>query len=196
LNDLAESAADAPRLCLALLGRPEVSAGGRRLRFRSPRALALLAYLAVEACPVPDWQQAALLWPGTTAAQAGKALRQAQATLRRALGDGALVEGRETLAIVPAAIAEFDYQAFLTALDAPMSGVNPVTPETRRRRLVLLTSVLSLYRGDFLEGFGVPDAPAFEAWLHQRRAECRRCYAELKERVREAEGELLTAARS
>ena len=52
------------KLTLNLLGPPEVSHDGRRVRFRARKALALLAYLAAEGSRSRG-EISALLWPAS-----------------------------------------------------------------------------------------------------------------------------------
>ena len=58
-------------LRLRLLGRPEVSRGGRPLEFRSRREQALLYYLAAKGGLHPREKLAALFWPESGDTQPG-----------------------------------------------------------------------------------------------------------------------------
>ena len=48
---------------------------------------------------------------------------------------------------------------------------------------------LGLYRGEFMEGFSLENAPEFELWLEGERARWRRVFGELCERLSRLEGE-------
>jgi DNA-binding SARP family transcriptional activator/pimeloyl-ACP methyl ester carboxylesterase len=149
------------RLCLNLLGGFEARLEpGSPLTFRTRKAQALLAYLALQ--PGQEHRRdklAALLWGAMRDAQARTSLRQALYDLRKNLGSaaGALRTDGETVMLDPAAV-ELDV-ATLTRL------AGEGTPMALERAALL-------YRGDLLEGFGV-DAEPFEAWLMEERERLR-----------------------
>ena len=98
-----------------------------------------------------------LLWPELGQDGARAALRKVVLALRRTLGDGTIVaRGDEELAIAPDALW-CDALEFLTSVEA--------------RRYA---RALDLYRrGDFLPGFFVPQAGAFEDWMDRERSALR-----------------------
>src|SRR3712207_3231243 len=75
------------RLSIRLLGPPEVSVGGRPLRFGTKKSLALLCYLAAEGRRHPRRELAELLWPESDERHARTDLRSALAKLRKTLGE-------------------------------------------------------------------------------------------------------------
>ena len=88
-------------LSLALLGTPVIQHAGRLVVFPTRKALALLAYLAVEGGAHSREKIAALLWPESAAGQARTTLRSTLALLRTALGESTahLVATRELAGI-------------------------------------------------------------------------------------------------
>jgi DNA-binding SARP family transcriptional activator len=123
---------------------------------RQSKRMALLVYLA--AAPHGFHRRdtlLALFWPELPDARARGALNQALYVLRTTLGDNAiLTRGDDEVGVNDAAIT-CDAVRFENAVEG--------RPE----------EALTLYRGDFLEGFFVPDAPAFEQWVETERARLR-----------------------
>src|SRR5260370_9544339 len=76
----------ASRLQLSLLGAAEAVLDGRPIVFRTKKALALLAYLALHPGPHPREGLADLLWPDADVARAPASLRTALNYIRQALG--------------------------------------------------------------------------------------------------------------
>ena len=161
------------RLSLALLGLPEARIGRRLLAFPTRKALALLAYLAVEPRTHSREQITSLFWP-ESASSAGRAtLRSTLAYLRGALGDarGLLAADRETLRLEAggldvdvAVLMEAARAARQQPLLAPAGAAAPLRPLVQK-----LHTALALYRGDFLAGFSLSDAPEFDNWASLQR---------------------------
>ncbi|MFL5577087.1 MAG: BTAD domain-containing putative transcriptional regulator [Gemmatimonadaceae bacterium] len=126
------------------------------------KRLALLAYLAA-ALPRGFHRRdklMALFWPELDAAHARGALRQALHTLRGGLGADVIVtRGSDEVALDPARCSS-DAVAFEEAV----------------RERDFDAAALALYRGDFLDGFYVPQASGFERWLDHRRGELGHAY--------------------
>src|SRR5215469_4797927 len=89
------------RLSLALLAAPRVRHDGGERAFATRKALALLAYLAVEPGRHSREKLTALFWPETDPERGRAALRYTLATLRGALaespGPSHLVVSREAI---------------------------------------------------------------------------------------------------
>lgn len=123
-----------------------------------PQSVALLAYLLLGA---PDgFHQrdtlTALFWPESDHERARASLRKALYQLRKALGDGVIVNrGRSLVGVEPSHLW-CDASELLRASE---SG------EHER--------VVSLYRGELMPGFFLSDAPEFERWLDSLRARLR-----------------------
>jgi len=93
----------------------------------------------------------AFLWPESDAPSARHVLNQLLYAQRRQVGDEALFQGRKTLRLNPAVIAS-DVDEFQRALEADQ-----------------LAAAADLYRGPFLDGFFLKDAPEFERWADDQR---------------------------
>jgi DNA-binding SARP family transcriptional activator len=148
-----------------------VQASGRACKFPTRKSRALLAVLSRHPGKRHGREAlAALLWPESAEAQARANLRQTLKQLRLALGDlrdAVIVADGDTLALQPGAV-EVDVARF-EARHA--EG----TPEA-------LEEAVQLYRGEFLEGFSLREAP-FSDWVAIERVH-------LRERALDALGKL------
>lgn len=126
---------------------------------RHEKGVALLAYLAAEAVQqrVPREEVASLLWPEATDERARNNLRVTLSRLRDA-SDVTLIQGKGSPKLwLNADRVRSDVRAFQRALDEDEAA-----------------EAVALYRGNFLAGFHVPDAPEFNRWVDRRRGEFRR----------------------
>lgn len=168
---------------LTTFGAIELRRDGTDVRsvLSQPKRLALLAYLRVAApgAFVARERLLGLFWPESDPERARNALRQALHFLRRSLGDGVVVgRGEHEIGINPDAVA-CDAAEFRHALAGDQ-----------------LEHALEIYRGDFLPGLFLDDAPELERWLEDRRAELARQAVEAARSLsdrEEARGELATA---
>ncbi len=150
------------RLCLSLLGAFSVILDGNPIHgLKTAKVRALLAYLAVErARPHRREALVGLLWPNFPESAARTSLRYALTSLRKALGDGQaqspyLLVAGETIQFNPAGDYWLDVQAF----DDRLKPASPTEDGYAR-----LEEAVALYRGSFLEGFGLRDSSAFDEW--------------------------------
>jgi len=165
-------------LIVRLLGPPEVLHGGRPVELRTRKALALMAYLAAEGGARPREELIELLWPGSDEARGRSALRSALLSLRAPLReeDGSFDE--EHLRAAGNLLCLGEAPHVLTDLQTLESGY--ATARSGRRigdrgeALSRLKSAVEAYRGDFLEGFRLDDAPEFDHWLDLQRQAWRR----------------------
>src|ERR687890_1706850 len=195
------------RLSIRLLGPPEVSLKEQPpLRFGTKKILALLCYLAAEGATRHQRRELAeLLWPQIEERRARTSLRSALAKLRKTLGeDSAHDEGAsflgvdsDLLGIEPKEV-ELDLESLEAAVSLARSETSPAggsssssaADDVGRRDLIgRLEGALGLYRGEFMEGFSVEDAPEFEVWVEAERMRWRALFGELCERVSRLEGE-------
>ncbi|MEM7127833.1 MAG: BTAD domain-containing putative transcriptional regulator [Chloroflexota bacterium] len=134
-------------------------------QFRSDKARALLAYLALEPQQHARTSLAALLWPNIGEKYAKINLRNTLHRLRQALDRAAPGAADQLLTVTRTSIqfnidsAYVDVNHFLTLLTAK-------DDLTLRNQL---NEAAMLYEGELLAGFGIADAPAFEEWLLLRR---------------------------
>jgi len=141
-------------LNLSLLGSPQIKLGQQSLTTSLPnKAQALLFYLAVTKQVHSRVTLASLFWRDMPDRQARKNLRNILPVLRQKIGNHLIID-RQTIAFDQEQPYWLDVEAFGAALD-----VRRPTPD-----LDTLGQVTALYRGDFLAGFYVRDAPLFEEW--------------------------------
>lgn len=157
---------------IRLFGAAQVEIAGKPLALHHQKARALLFYLAATGHTHTRDHLAALLWSDTLEKNARHSLRSSLYYLRQALqaggAEGALVGESELISL---------------QLDANACDV------IRFRRLIAdgsedaLHEAISLYRGPFLQGFFLDDAPLFEEWLRFEQAELRRAYLDALQRL-------------
>ena len=159
----ARRAGETPRpettLHLEFFGGMRVASGGVPVAgFASQKARALLAYLAVTARPHTRAGLAGLFWGELPEADARMNLRGVLMHLQRAVGPH-LHATRETVAFDRGRPYWLDVEAFEAGLQQHRVAPDPAA----------LGATAALYRGAFLEGLAVREAPAFEEW-YQRKA--------------------------
>src|SRR5262245_57860379 len=125
---------------------------------RQPKRMALLAYLAAAVPRGPQRRDTllGLFWPEVSTTKARASLSQTLYILRNALGEQAILTHGEDEVAVSRAVVSCDAQAFEAALDADRPD-----------------EALAHYRGEFLMGFFLGDAPEFERWVDRERERLR-----------------------
>jgi WD40 repeat protein/DNA-binding SARP family transcriptional activator len=161
-----------PQLRLELLGRFQVSLGGTSITtFESNKVRALLAYLAVETQhPHSREKLAAILWPDWPDRAALSNLRYALSDLRKVIGDRTadppfLLISREAIQFNTESDHLLDVAQFIE-LTSPGDGDG----------IGSLEQAVSLYQGEFLEGFSVSEAAPFEDWSRLKREQLQRVH--------------------
>ncbi|MFN8441617.1 MAG: BTAD domain-containing putative transcriptional regulator [Caldilineaceae bacterium] len=150
-------------LQLTLFGSPAVRYHDQPVTgFRSSKAQALLYYLAVTGRSHTRPTLAGLFWGDQPEEAARTSLSKCLSNLRDLVGDTVLID-RQTVVFNRNLPYYLDIEHFLAGI-----GQSP-TPET----IPTWQAALALYRGDFLEGFYVRDAPEFEQWVLVQRAHYR-----------------------
>ncbi len=181
------------RWSLRLLGPFHGEAAGDPLRgFRSDKVRALLAYLAVHVDrPWPRATLADLLWPEQPESTARSNLRNALSNLRAVLTDHEAEP--PFLVVTPLCVRSsgsaerwIDVHAFLGLLPEAVADPDGVTEPAALARL---EQALSLYRGEFLEGFSLDSAP-FESWQSATRERFQREAARAARTVARAHAQL------
>ena len=142
-------------LHINLLGTPEIYIDALpSLRFRTRKAQALLIYLTVTEERWTRDALATLFWPESNDTQARKNLRDILPSLRKHLPDY-LSFGEETIEINSSSNFSCDVTRFSAVMEKSLQTV-----ETH-----FLVDTLDLYRGEFLEGYGISKISAdFEQW--------------------------------
>jgi DNA-binding SARP family transcriptional activator len=166
-------------LRLSLLGGAEAALNGRRIAFRTKKALALLAYLSLDPGPHARERLADLLWPQSDVADARASLRTALNYMRKALGslsETVITATRESLGVRPGAPVDLDVQVLAQARHLARGSRGDI----RRRQI---EAAVDRIRGPFLAGMLVPDAPDFEAWIQSQRTYWSGVESELLDRL-------------
>src|SRR5215217_3016499 len=152
------------QLELSLLGSPEVRLDGNPITgFRSSKAQALLYYLAVTGRSHTRLALAGLLWGDLSDTQARLSLTQCLSNLRQLVGDYVVIE-RQSAAFNREQLYWLDVEPFVAGAGSPH-------PEAALQQQ---EEAVALYRGDFLEGFYVREAPEFETWALAEQARLRK----------------------
>ncbi len=134
------------RLEIITLGAPRIELGGRPVSFDTRKATALLIYLAVTDRPHRRETIAALLWPERDEEHARGALRRTLSVIRTGLGPDRLHADSDTLGL------------HQNQLRVDVTELRRALAEGR------FTDAVRSYRGEFLAGFALRDAPAFDEW--------------------------------
>lgn len=170
-----------PELRIYLLGPPRFQLAETPVEIGLRKAVALAVYLALNPRPLGREVLADIFWPQDSARAARGNLRRATYRINRALGLECLLANRDTIQWNPAIqvwidVNDFRCKATQCGLEDQVPGNPPVSkaeagcPET-------LAQAASLYGGDFLAGFTLPDSPAFDEWQFFQGEELRRTYA-------------------
>ncbi len=187
-------------LSIELLGSPKVSLEGLGLRFARKKALALLCYMAAEGGKHHRSELAELLWPQSDDRRARTDLRSTLAGLRKTLGENGARGGGEgsrllaidgdLLGVEPRAV-ELDLRTIETDVSLARSETSNTSRGGRSAENAVigrdvtahLEGALGAYRGEFMEGFSLEDAPEFEMWLEAERVRWRGAFGELCEKL-------------
>ena len=169
-------------LAVGLLGPPRLLLAGRPLQLDTRKAVALLAYLAMERGEHPRDSLAAIFWPDSDRPRALGALRRTIAALRSAGVSPWLEINRHALRLIDRPDLWVD-AAELSQLQQSTEthGHSPraVCAECRP----LLVRAAELHRGEFLAGFTLADSPAFDDWQLLQQESLRRQSASVLNRL-------------
>ena len=151
----------APTFHLRLFGSPSIEGDGGALtgRVSQRHRLALLALLALSpGGRVSRDKAVASLWPESDQEKGRNLLSVAMYVIRSSLGDAALVGTADELRL-DADVVRSDVADFEAALARGDHA-----------------AAVSLYRGPFLDGFFLSDAPEFEQWVSRERERLAGCH--------------------
>ena len=147
-------------LDIRLLGMPVITVDGKAIDVDTRKAIAMLAYLAVEGVVDRD-HLAGLFWAESSPERARGTLRRTLSALRAAIGSEAIEADRSRIELTSGHQSDIDL--FDQAVEE--TGHHEHDPADVCERCVEpLTSATAMYRGDFLGAFSIKDAPDFEDW--------------------------------
>ncbi len=147
---------------ILLLGAPQLLQADAAIQIPRRKNRALLYYLAAHAKPLTRDQILAFFFIDHERAAAQQILRTMLHDLRKQLGD-AFIAQAETIALAQDIFV--DARVFEANLQTP-SAASQASDRVQDSALLL---ALQLYRGEFLEGFTLDDAPEFDEWLTRER---------------------------
>ncbi|MBV7331280.1 AAA family ATPase [Chloroflexi bacterium TSY] len=143
------------------MGPPRIELDDDPLSLSRRKALALLAYLAIEQQPQSRDSLAAFFWPEYSQCDARTDLSRTLSYLNRTLGEGWLLADRQRIGISPKSDTWVDVVDFQQLVSQGMMA----DEHAREEQLALLTTAVNRYQGDFMADFSLPDSPAFDDWL-------------------------------
>jgi DNA-binding SARP family transcriptional activator len=191
-------------LQLLLLGPPELRLADDALVFSTRKTLALLIYLSLAEGPQQREHLAALLWPEASPERSYASLRNTLGHLQQALRpytgqDQAplLLITHTTLGLHKAAGMELDLELVERAYALARADRSSRAQPANSASLGLLRAAAASYRGDFLAGFSLGDAPGFDDWAGLQREVWRRRLSLILDRLSEiqfAQGEFAATA--
>jgi DNA-binding SARP family transcriptional activator len=138
---------------LLLLGPPRIELSERTTKIPSRKAIALLAYLAVEGRAFSREYLASLLWPSLEQGRALANLRQALSLLRSTFGNECFIANGDQI--------QLDQASIYLDLDEFHRLSLSQSPEPGFARLVAASEI---YRGRFMEGFNLGTCEGFDEW--------------------------------
>jgi WD40 repeat protein/DNA-binding SARP family transcriptional activator len=156
-------------LILECSGRPIAGIVSRKVE-------ALLVYLACTRRPHTREVLAELLWPDRSQSQSLANLRVGLSNLRRVLPSHVQISRRSVFLLEDVScwldVAEFECLIAQAGIQGRSETV------LTDNKASTLARALDLYRGDFLQGFYLPDSRAFEDWAELERERLRRIVIE------------------
>jgi predicted ATPase/DNA-binding SARP family transcriptional activator len=148
-------------LQLYFFGAPQILVGGNAITEQlTGKALALFVYLATTGRPHTRDRLADLLWSTLPPQQARNNLRYLLPSLRQSMGDYLIITP-QTLAFKRHTTHWLDVAQLRAILTAKTESISTAT----------LQATLDLYQEEFLAGFRVRNATAFDLWLTEQREE-------------------------
>lgn len=155
-------------LKIRLLGPPKALLDGEPVKFDTRKALAMLAYLAVEGTVTSREALTGHFWPESDPERARSSFRRTLSNLRSGLQGDWVVADREQVELS-------DESGYL--LDTDLLEAVPSLPQAHDHSSALicdrcqteLSEAVEAYHGEFMQGFSLADSPGFDEWqtLHR-----------------------------
>jgi DNA-binding SARP family transcriptional activator/predicted ATPase len=151
-------------LQIFLFGAPRIERDGKSVPLKRRKTVAILAYLTVTGRPHSRDALATLLWPEYDQSGARANLRRDLSLLKRTLEDEVLVIDRSQVSIDPKSTLWLDVNGFTSKLALAKDHEHDSLERLCEGCASPLEEAVGLYAGDFMEGFSLPDSPAFDEW--------------------------------
>jgi predicted ATPase/DNA-binding SARP family transcriptional activator len=151
------------QLSLRLLGAPQIERQGTAVEVDTRKAIALVAYLAIEPQAHRRESLSTLLWPNADEQHSRAALRRTLSTLKKALDGPYLEISRDQIGLRAGAPIWIDVNQF-SKLSAGCNLHNGAPNKSCPACIQDLMRAVELYRGDFMEGFTLRDSAQFDDW--------------------------------
>ncbi|MDD2915532.1 MAG: AAA family ATPase [Gallionella sp.] len=169
MNKRKSTASESKALSLALLGHPDIRVFGAPVDAGYAKLRGLLALLALSAeTPLRREYLAELFWPDMPLETGRQNLRRALFNLKSAMGSaGYLLSAKRDAVTLHRQGLWLDVEELTAAMPACTSAHD--NPARCTICLAQIEPRTELYRGEFMEGFTLPDCPDFEDWLMMQR---------------------------
>ncbi|WP_420641104.1 tetratricopeptide repeat protein [Candidatus Leptofilum sp.] len=151
------------QLKVSLFGTPKFERDGRPYSIGRRKVIALLAFLAHGGQPYTRESLATLLWPEHDQSGALKNLRRELGRLKEFVGDSYLDADRMQIGLRTGGAFQVDTAVFQAHLQTVENHNHPPEAVCSECTTVLAEAV-TLYTGDFMSGFNLPDCPEFDEW--------------------------------
>lgn len=148
------------RIYIELFGSPQIVLDGIPINIPRKRVRAMLYYLAERHAPVSRSTVADILWPDMDAVSASQNMSTHISYLKKALGNHVVEAFSDQITLNPLVDSDVNRFRQLTALGS----------------VEALMEALSLFKGNFLDGFALRGAQAYEAWIRDCDAYWNRCF--------------------
>lgn len=153
---------------LFFLGVSQFERAGKPVQLTSAKAIALLGFLAVNREPQTRERVLGLLWAESPDDAARKNLRNALWAIRKTLGDDAVIGDADKLALGDSVWVDAREFEEISDLE-PSARQSQTLAPSAKASVKNLKSIIETYRGIFLDGLALADAPEFEIWLTAER---------------------------
>ncbi len=168
-------------LRLSWLGPPELEREGHPIQLEMRKTLALLAYLCLSPQRPTREKIAAIFWPEFDQSHALAHLRRNLSSLASSLPNDLLIVDRERIGLRRDGVS-IDVESFNHLLEQANEHKHSVELVCQDC-IAMLEQAVTVYRGDFMEGFNLKDCPEFDDWQFFQREQLLAKYAGALEKL-------------
>jgi predicted ATPase/DNA-binding SARP family transcriptional activator len=148
---------------LYLFGAPRIILNDQLVQVSLRKSISLFSYLSVTKQPHTRDALAALFWPNDEQSKALGNLRRSLHRITSTLSEDLITASRHMIELNKKADVWLDVDTFQTFIDA-CSKPGKFIEAAEVSCVSRLEQAVKLYTGDFMAGFSLPDAPAFDEW--------------------------------